>query len=209
VKTPIPRIPDGESGPWAVKRVVVSEEDASWGRVRAIISSSALGRFCPAGTYTLLKRDGKTIMSDTPDELRDLFPVRRAEGRVLIAGLGLGCAVCYAFQNPSVTSVTVIEKSRDVISLVAPAITKACPDVRIINGDILTWKPAKGESWDFGWYDIWDNIDPDNLAELTKIKRRLARRVKTQKGWAEDLCRQYVRRKLKFAGALMVMKETV
>lgn len=176
-------IPEGRSGEWAVERFTVSEEDAKFGALRAAMSSSR-GRYVPPGTYTRLRRGGVTVMSDTPDEMRDHFdPVRIAHSSVLINGLGLGMVAQAVLRRHDITDVTVIEKSPDVIALVAPHI--ANPRLTVIEADAFDWKPPKDKRYSVVWHDIWDYICGDNAAEMTTLKRRYGRRADWQGCWCE------------------------
>lgn len=118
-------VPVGESGEWRVKRVTVSPQDEDLERLRSLLSSSSRGRWTPAGEYTMLMHGSTTVMSDTPDELFDLldlhYGVRDTEARrVLVNGLGLGCALLMLMREPTVEHIDVVELSEDVITLVAP-----------------------------------------------------------------------------------------
>lgn len=83
-------------------------------------------------------------MSNTPDEIRDFQSfVRKAKGKILINGLGLGVLLKALLEKEDVTQITVIEKSEDVIKLVSGSITDK--RVSIINADAFEYKPPKGE----------------------------------------------------------------
>lgn len=180
-------VPEGTSGAWSVKRFEVSARDAESNKLRAI-NPSTMGRFVPQGTYTALYRGGAIIMSDTPDEIRDhIYFMRSCRGRVLIAGLGLGMCTRGVLGNPKVDHVTVIEQSPDVIRLVGPAFADS-DRITIVEGDIFTWKPAKGEKFDFGWFDVWDNLCADNVDEMAKLNRRFARSVAEKHHWGRYEC---------------------
>ena len=124
-------IPPWRSGEWAVKRFEVDEEASKWDQILSITQGT--GRFVPPGKYTKLTRGDEVIMSDTPDEIRDhldpIDQVRRlakiGEKPVtcLVNGLGLGM-VAKAMIDEGAHHVTVIEKSPDVIALVAPHLLK-------------------------------------------------------------------------------------
>jgi hypothetical protein len=184
-------VPEGTSGAWSVRRITVTEEQSSFDRLRAVINGGA--RYVPAGDYTQLLRGGTIVMSDTPDEIRDHMGfIHRASGRVLIGGLGLGVVLQALLRKPDITHVTVIEKSPDVIKLVAPSYKD--PRVEVIQADILEWKPPPSAIWDCSWFDIWDFICSDNLEQMARLKRRFARRVKVSQGaWCEGACRRQKR----------------
>jgi hypothetical protein len=183
-------VPDGVSGEWKVSTFVVDEEAAKWESVRAVVSSGGMGRGVPAGTYKSLHRGGTLVMSNTPDEIRDQMSfVYSAEGDVLINGLGLGVTLKLILAKPEVTSVTVIEKSQDVINLVAPTYLTD-KRVNIINADALEYKPPKGKKFDAVWHDIWDYICADNLKEMTKLHLKYGSKTKWQDSWCKYLCQR-------------------
>jgi hypothetical protein len=48
----------------------------------------------------------------------------------------------------------------------------------VIQADAFSWKPPRGELYDVIYFDIWADICTDNLPEISKLKRRYARRLK-------------------------------
>jgi len=181
-------VPCGASGNWAVSNFEVTEQSAKLMRLRANMNGS--GRYVPAGTYTRLVRNSFTVMSDTPDEINDhLDFIRKASGHVLIAGLGLGMVVQAVAQKPNVLSVTVIEQSADVLTLVqAHYLAKPyAAKLTIVESDIFAWKPPAGVIYDWGWFDIWNDLSVDNLTEMTQLARRFSRRVKNKGFWGKEV----------------------
>lgn len=191
-------LPEGESGDWKVERFTVSEKDEKWGRMRAMVSGSSAGRFVPAGTYTALKRRGEMIMSDTPDEIRDhREPIREAKrlGSTvhLVNGLGLGMVTAAMLENGA-EKVIAVERSEDVIALVAPTLQRRYGDrFEVRQADALEYRPPVGERYGVVWHDIWDNICSDNLPEMHKLHRRYGRRCEWQGSWARAQCEDQLR----------------
>lgn len=187
-------VPEGISGDYKVKRFTVTEEAAKATSLRSIFQG---GRgYVPPGVYTEIQQCGVLWMSDTPDELRDhsyfVWKAGKVGGDILITGLGLGAVVHNLIAKPTVSSITVIEVSSDVIKLVAPHYEKA-PRVQVIEADAFTWKPEKGCRFDAIWHDIWPNLSSANLAEMTRLARRYGRWLKPggyQDCWGKELCRQ-------------------
>lgn len=180
-------VPEGTSGNWKVKRFEVSEKASQISSLRAL-ASGGRGRVRP-GTYTQLLRGGAVIMSDTPDEIRDhLLFIRQAVGRVLIHGLGLGMCLNAVLLKDEVTHVTVVEKSADVINLVADHYLGKFGSERlaIIHGDAFEWKPEKGQRWDVVWHDVWGTLCLDNLPQMHTLHRRFGRRSDWQGSWGRD-----------------------
>ena len=180
-------VPEGAAGNWCVEKFEVTAEQARFENIRSAWSPGC--RSIDPGRYTRLKRGKTVVMSDTPAELRDLIEFRRqARGRVLINGLGLGLAAIMAAQKDSVESVTVVERSDEVRSLVASHL----PDkVAVVHGDAFTWKPPRSVRYDVVWHDIWDDICADNLTEMHKLHRRYGKRSDWQGSWCRELCERY------------------
>lgn len=196
-------VPEGESGNWKIERFTVSEEDAAFTR----FAQMKYGRgYVEPGTYTRLSCRGWVVMSDTRDEKLDHYaPVREAErrgGRVLIAGLGVGMVLNAILLLENVEHVTVIEQSQDVIDLVADHYYEKFGRDRltIIKDSIFDWKPPKGERWGVAWFDTWNDLCEDNLAQMTTLKRRFARRCDWKGCWGEELLRSRKRSRQRRGG---------
>ena len=170
-------VPEGKSGDWRIERFEVSKQDADFENLRAAIGGSS--RPIRPGTYTRLMRGGSLVMSDTPMEMYDhAEAVRRARGRVLVGGLGLGMVVQAMLDMPDVEHVTVVELSDDVITLAGAHYLSRYPGrLNIVHDNMLTWRPAKTARYGAAWFDIWDGICSDNLPAMQTLRRRYARRA--------------------------------
>lgn len=178
-------VPDGESGNWRVETFTISQEDAALANIRAIRDRWA--RVEP-GTYKRLMRGNTVVMSNTRMEvLTNAAIIRAAHGRVLLNGLGLGMVLTAILAKERVEAVRVIEKSEDVLRLVAPSFAHD-PRVEIIHADALTYKSAPGERFNAVWHDIFDNICADNLPTMHTLHRKYGRRCDWQESWARWLC---------------------
>jgi spermidine synthase len=121
------------------------------------------------------------VMSDTLMELESNWPaVCRANGRVLIAGLGLGLILVPMLASPRVEQVTVVEREVDVITLVGPAFAEhtASGRLSLICADIFSWRPPQGARYDTIYFDIWPDIAVTNLPAIARLHRRYARWLK-------------------------------
>lgn len=177
-------VPDGVSGDWKVETFEVQARELS-----QMLSMMKYGRGVPAGTYKKLSYRGSVVMSNTPDEIRDFISfVWKAKGSVLVNGLGLGVLLKALLNKPEITEITVIEKSIDVINLVAP--TYQDDRLTIINADAFEWKPPRGKRYNAVWHDIWNDICGDNLPEMQKLHRKYGRKCDYQASWARELCRR-------------------
>jgi hypothetical protein len=113
-----------------------------------------------ATTWHRLKYDGGEWMTDLPIEQQQhrscLAPIR---GHVLVGGLGLGLAANWLAQRDSVESVTVVEISKDVVSLVEKHLRDPRGIVRVVRANLLTYLKAEAGNQCFDWafYDIWQS----------------------------------------------------
>ena len=193
-------VPEGVCGDWRVARFTVSKADASFERLRVVVTGNR--RFVREGTYTSLKRKGTLVMSDTHDEIADhLNPIRKAAGHCLVNGLGLGVVIQAMLQKPEVEHVTVIEAAKEVIELVGPHYQGRFGErLTIVNADAYTWQPPKGFRYNVVWHDIWDNLCEDNLPLMHKLHRKYGRRTEWQGSWGREQLESERRRRKRQGG---------
>ena len=137
-------IPQGKCGDWSVEQFEITERIAKIELMQSFFNN---GRGVPVGTYTALKVKGHLIMSDTPNEIRDHFSIiENARDHVLLNGLGIGMVLQAIIEKPEVTQVTVIESSKEVITLVGSFYQEKYGDkLTIIHADAFDWKPPKNQ----------------------------------------------------------------
>ncbi len=183
-------VPEGSAGEWTVERFRVTAAEARLHNLRCAMNPRRYGMHpeIKAGRYTRLMCGGEIAMSDTPAESWDhLSALERMRGDVLITGLGLGFVIRAALAKPAVRSVTVIERSPDVIALVEGSLARNKPPALEIQcADAFGWKPLPRQRFDYVWHDIWFTICADNLPEMTKLKRRYAHWCRAQGCWSES-----------------------
>ncbi len=161
-------VPEAVVGAAKVVHFDVSKDDSMWTAIRGG------SEYVPPGRYAKLIVGGSLVMSDTAMEHRTNYEVvRNAHGNVLIAGLGLGMILVPILAKDSVRSVTVVEKSPDVVSMIGPLYPS--PKLAIVTADIFEWKPAKAERFNAIYFDIWSDQSTDDLEDMTKLHSRFAR----------------------------------
>lgn len=187
-------VPDGKKGEWGIDTFTLTDSDVLMANLRAMRDDQP-ELICHPGTYRRLYHKTRgCVMSTTPMEvLTAMEAFREATGCVLINGLGLGMVLEGILSKPDVTFVRVIELDQDVIDLVAPHYLKDSR-VEIICANAYTYKPPKGEKFDYVWHDIWDNIDSGNLPFMAKLTRKYGRIAKQQGVWSRSLARRDKRR---------------
>jgi len=186
-------VPDGTSGDWMVQSFVVEKDELS-----QVLSMLKTGRGVPSGNYKKLVCRGEVVMSNTPDEIRDFMGfVNKAKGRVLVNGLGIGVLLKALLEKPEVEEIIVIEKSQDVINLVASSYSYDSR-VKIIHADAFEYCPPKGIRYNAVWHDIWNTISAENLPEMKKLHRKYGRLADFQMSWCRDICERQDREEKKY-----------
>lgn len=180
-------IPEGMSRLWYVIKRTLDKD------ISGIYQDKLL--YLPAGTYTYLYRitdstlhlepPGTIVMEDSPYELsKHLNFMMKAQGNVLVTGLGLGCVVRGLLANPTVDHVTCIENSKDVLKLVQPYMPK--DRLTIIEADAREWTKQNKRQFDYAWHDLWtdrDKGEPHLDLWHTQIMFSLHGKVKGQGAW--------------------------
>jgi hypothetical protein len=113
--------------------------------------------------------DGKTWMSITPMEVESHYiPIFCAQGRVGVAGLGLGYYVQRILDKPEVDEVDVYEIDQDVINTYLQ-IFGTHPKLTIIKGDVL--KLCKNQDFDWFYNDIYQfRFDDKAFEDMTILE---------------------------------------
>ena len=175
-------VPTGKHG----EAEIVHESPDRFTRLHGAIHGQPL----ECNKYTRLVIGGTLWMTDAEFEWRtSLTAVRKMRGDVLIIGLGIGFILSPIYRRRDISSVTVIEKSADVILLVAPCF----PGVTVIEADAYKWTPPKC-AFDVIYFDIWPNIpNADDWADIKKLKRKYRSALRTG-GWIAAWCEDYARR---------------
>ena len=86
---------------------------------------------------TFLWQDDEVWMLDAPSEMNTIEPyARKAKGKVLTFGLGIGFYVYMALLNEDVESVTIVERSPEVIQLFNRVLRPQFPQNKLIEIEI-------------------------------------------------------------------------
>ena len=131
-------------------------------------------------------------MVDAPSEAatNDL-PASRARGNVLTFGLGIGYFVFMAMRNPDVKSITVVERSPEVIAMFRRFLEPQFPHdipLYIVEGDAFECFTKEFlDDFDYIYTDIWLSSE-DGLASIEKLLESYNPEFEKADFWIEDSC---------------------
>ena len=178
------KIPEVKKGRWELKK-------EKYPAYRGVIASDIifdgfreippLGFFKEDFEFPAVLEDGNEWMTLTPVDLDTSDEaIERAHGKVVTFGLGLGYYAYMVSRKESVESITVVEKSEDVIALFKEFILPqfSHPEkVKIVNADAFEYAehtmPAEG--FDVAFVDTWrDASDGAPMYERMKALEHLS-----------------------------------
>lgn len=166
-------LPERKHGRAEIRHFEVTQAQADFSRLRSFVTRGREGA-TKAGRFAQLFVDRFLVMSDTDMEWHsNLEWMRCAHGNILIAGLGLGFTLLPVLAKESIKTVTVVEKSADVLGLVGPLVEH--PKLTLVQGDIHDWPIPRGSRWDLIYFDIWPEWG-NHHREAKELKRRFQRR---------------------------------
>ena len=163
-------IPEGKIGEWSIKKFT-GDHTTIYNQAHDQETTRLYHNDNEAyDEYTFLIHDVYgPIMQDTMSEYREHEALwSGATGDVLIAGLGIGFVNQKLIDNPNVTSITIVEKNKDVIDLVWPY----CPknqSFTLVHADIETWTPPQRSHWNYAWFDSWGGDNQMNLTDYQQF----------------------------------------
>jgi len=125
---------------------------------------------------------GGIMMSDTPMERNTNYEfVQKANGDVIIFGLGLGLVILPLLKKENVKSILVVELHQDLIDLVEPILKVHDVEnkLTIVQGDCFEFhnKIPKEKKFDSIYGDIWIDICTDNYEEMKILTKNWKNRV--------------------------------
>ena len=157
-----------------------------------------IGYFQKRFDYPCVLEGGREWMLITPNEINTMAPhVEAAFGRVLTYGLGLGYYAFMTARKEEVESVTVVERSADVIALfekyIRPQLGGAGEKITVVQADAFDYaatEMGKG-GYNYVFTDLWhDPSDGVSLYHRMQAMEHLSP-GSTFGYWIEDTLRWY------------------
>lgn len=143
-------------------------------------------------SFPVILENNRVWMSVVPSEIRSMEKdIEAAKGKVITYGLGLGYYAFMASEKEEVESVTVVEMSRDVISLFKRNILPQFPNkekIRIIEADAFAFIEKQEDGiYDTAFSDFWSGVD-DGLDLYLRFMAKTARFAKTKHSYWIETC---------------------
>lgn len=118
-------------------------------------------------------------MSDSPSEIEDMERLaERVNGKVLVAGLGMGLLTEILARNPEVHAADVIEISPEIVEMVSPFLSGK---VSVAVADFREWLEQADGDYDAVILDIWSELNLDDLNDRFDLwlacKRRFGKTI--------------------------------
>ena len=141
---------------------------------------------------TFLWQDDEVWMLDAPSEMNTMEPyARKAKGKVLTFGLGIGFYVYMALLNEQVESVTIVERSPEVIQLFNRVLRPQFPQnkfIEIVQGDAFDYFNENTlNQYDSVFVDIWQSNE-DGLVMMERLLEQYLPPFEQVDFWIESSC---------------------
>jgi hypothetical protein len=145
-------------------------------------------------TWHQLCEDEHIWTTDLPCEIEQQAKLLEGmEGAVLVGGLGIGLVPTLLGQNPAVKRIDVVERSQDVVNLVAPHLNTGDAKLTVHTCELFDFLRTKAENeiYDYALFDIWRHDGEWTLYKTVWPLRRLARKLGIDDSqivnWNEDV----------------------
>lgn len=135
-----------------------------------------MGYFTEGFSFPAVTENGREWMAIKPNETETMKePIQAAYGNAVVFGLGLGYYAFMVSEKENVSSVTVIERDKNVISLFQKYLLPQFPHgdkIRIVQADAFDYlkHEMRHNAFDFAFADIWHDIS-DGLPLYLKFRK--------------------------------------
>lgn len=163
---------------------------------------SSFGFFTKPYKYLSVTEGEDIWMCVTPHEMETMEPsINEARGKVLVFGLGLGYYPFMISLKNNVSSITIVEKDPNVISLFTKYILPQFPNkekITIVEEDAFSYIDNNKieDTFNYSFVDLWHNVD-DGIPLYLKFKKKTKNNRKIHfVYWIENSLLVYLRRLL-------------
>ena len=164
-----------------------------------------IGFFNEEFSFPTVFEDGREWMAIKPNEIETMkVPIEKANGKVVTFGLGMGYFAYMASLKENVSSVTIVERDKNVISLfkthILPYFQNA-DKIKIVESDAFDYvkNQMSSEGFDYAFVDLWhDTSDGVDLYVKMKKLEHFSKNTKFEY-WIEKSILVTIRKKIFYA----------
>ena len=135
--------------------------------------NSRIGYFDHKFSYLAFTEGNNIWMSLNPNEIETMKPyIEKAQGNILVLGLGMGYVPFMMALKDNVKSITIIEKDPDIISLFNSLIYPSFKNkekIKIVQDDAINYV-KRNNRYDYIFADLWHSPE-DGLPLFISLKR--------------------------------------
>lgn len=193
---------DIETETYKIDRIVLTENQVINEQIRSRLDNKSWltdGLKSNFEYVRLIKKGEGIMMSDTPMErnTNENF-IKKANGDVLIFGLGLGMVIIPLLSAPEVKSITVVELYQDLIDVIYPILKNKDKDnkLTIVQGNCFEYHNTipKEKKFDCVYGDIWISISVDNYKEMKLLTQNWKYRINRNNpnSFIDHWCKKYL-----------------
>ena len=139
-----------------------------------------LGYFDKEFKYLALLKNNEIWMSVNPNEINTMKPfIKKANGKVLVLGLGMGYIAYMMALKEDVKSVTVVEKDQNIINIFKSKIYPLLKTnkIKVVHDDAFRYL-ENNQGYNYIFADLWHNpedgipmyIQLESIAKKNKVK---------------------------------------
>jgi hypothetical protein len=195
-----------KSETYTIDRIILDEDRVKHEKIRSMMDGNAwltMGLKADFPYVRLIKKGEGVMMSDTPMERNtNRGFIAKANGDVLIFGLGLGLIILPLLNKENVKSITVVELYQDLIDVVSPILRLNDPKckLKIIQGDCFEAHNIidKTKKFDCIYGDIWIGINTDNYEEMKTLTKNWKNRINRENhnSFIDHWMKDYLKREI-------------
>ena len=164
-----------------------------------------IGFFDKEFSFPTVFENGIEWMAIKPNEIETMkVPIEKANGKVVTFGLGMGYFAYMASLKENVSSVTIVERDKNVISLfkthILPYFQNA-NKIKIVESDAFDYvkNQMSSEGFDYAFVDLWhDTSDGVDLYVKMKKLEHFSKNTKFEY-WIEKSILVTIRKKIFYA----------
>lgn len=195
-----------ETENYKIDRIVLNDYEVEYEQIKSKLQNESWltdGLKSNFEYVRLIKKGKGVMMSDTPMERNtNRNFIKKANGDVLIFGLGLGTIILPLLDATEVKSITVVELYQDLIDVVYPILKRRDKSnkLTVVQGDCFEYHNVLPKKmFDCVYGDIWISICVDNYDEMKLLTKNWKYRINRNNSdcFIDHWCKKYLQNEIR------------